>query len=355
MFRVYIKDRLDLGGKSIGNFRVTSFKVKRDCLAKATSSIRLEKEPTEIKEGDILTLYDNSGRWFFRGVIIRQEKELIECSQINSLFNDSWKWEIPEKNTIEESIKSVINNHFRNSDDVLLTKTFYPFELSTISDTVRAFPSQNSDFVMNFEKFTYDVFDKYSVRLYFDFDFQPRAPSIEIGLKQFPKITIGDNNNAIQNMSPIVEVYETNKLIIYSREKTEDDVVLPPQLREVWYASKNGITNDPSEESRLPKINTKIVFTDDEVDVVIAQHLRDEMYNHKLTLDLVIDNKLYDFFSFDLGQEFDIWKGQNYFNTILTAYELEQTEDKKLSIAKLTFGKVRTSLVNKVQVAESEW
>lgn len=119
-------------------------------------------------------------------------------------------------------------------------------------------------------------------------------------------------------------------------------------LRQTYYASMSGITTNSSALDRMAQIKTEIVFSDDELADIVAKHLRNEMYNHKITCECVLNNKLYDFSSFRLGQEADIYFNGEYYNSILTGYEISLIESGVSETAKLTFGLVRDNLTTKL-------
>lgn len=337
-FRVYIKDRLNIQGRSIADIRCISFNGRGDLLSKSLSTFSVELLPSSINEGDILCLYDSFGTVYYQGVINRLSTNSIECYQINYLFNDLWKYNITANNILEETVKSIISNDFINSTDPIINKIFGSFDISTISQTMQSLPTQEANYVVNFQDFLIDIFDKYGIQLYFYIPFHEDTPTIQIGIKQLPRIKLGDNAVSIRNIKPITEIYETNKLVIYSSDGT---------YRETWYSGTSGITNNPNDLSRLSKIKTAIIFSDDLVSVIIGQNLREQIYNHKLELDLILENKLYDFNEFNLGQLFDVWYLGEYFNTILTGYELNKSENGMMDIVHLVFGKVRLRLENK--------
>lgn len=119
-------------------------------------------------------------------------------------------------------------------------------------------------------------------------------------------------------------------------------------MRQVYYATTSGITTDSASLNRLTKVKTKIVFSDDQLKDLVGQYLREEMYNHVITVECILNNSLYDFSSFKLGQEADIYYNGEHYNSILTGYELSISSEGMSDVSKLTFGLVRNTLTAKL-------
>ena len=344
-YRIFILDRLNIEKRALLEARCLAFNIRRDSLAKALSSFTLEIVPGGIKNGDILVLHDSFGTILFNGVINRIDNNIVECNQMESLFNDLWLYRISDQVTTEETVAKILSDDFVHNNDPIIKDTFDVFELATISGTVNNLPTKEFDYTIDFEQFIYNLFDRFFIRFHFEIPFAEENPKINIGVKDMPVIKIANNNNVTRNISPLTEVFETNKLVIYSSEGV---------YRETWFTSENGITDNPEELTRLTKLKTNIVFSDDDISIIKAQNIRNEIYNHKIEMTMVLNNKLYNFFDFELGQEFSIWYNKRYFNTILTGYELNMNEGGTLDEVKLIFGKVRTRLENKWQLLLNE-
>lgn len=345
IYRISVLDRLNLEKKPLISAKCLSFNIRRDALKKTNSTFFLDKTQSGLKEGDVLVLYDSYGTKIFYGVINRVDGNSVDCNQIESLFNDLWKYNVLNQANLESTLKKIIEDDFISSTDPLISNLFNVFTINTISSTLENLPSKEFDYVTNFESFIYSMFNKYFIRFYFDLSLSGVNPQIDIGKKSLTRIKIANNNNATRNISPLTEIFETNKLIIYSSLGV---------YRETWYTSNNGITNNSNELTRLTIVKTKIVFSDEEISLIKAQNIRNEIYNHKIDVELVLKNNLYNFFEFELGQEFSIWMNGSYFDTILTGYELNKNLNGSLDVVKLTFGKVRTKLEDKWQVTEDD-
>ena len=74
------------------------------------------------------------------------------------------------------------------------------------------------------------------------------------------------------------------------------------------------------------------------------------MYNHKLTFDLIIDNFLYTFGDFNLGGGLDIYNGDDYYNSVLTGYEIHKDSNQSITSVQFICGNVRTKLTQKLSL-----
>ena len=140
--------------------------------------------------------------------------------------------------------------------------------------------------------------------------------------------------------SPITTTEETNKLVIFSSDKT---------YRTTYIATTNGVVETPSTNvNRFNVTNTAIVFSDDAVSDIVSANLPTTMYNHKLTFDLLINNFIYTFGEFKLGGSLDVWHGEDYYNTVLTGYEIRKELNQNITDVYFICGKVRTALTKKL-------
>ncbi len=332
-YRVYVKNRLGLNNSVILSLRVLEFTVKRDALKSATSSFVVEGIPRAINEGDVLILMDPYGLKMYTGVIVRVENRVIECTQIMSLFNDNYKYDITNKVTIEETIANMIETQFKVNDDPMIKALFKPFRIEYSGSEVQKLPIQEPKYVCNLESFFYKLFDDYGILIDFVIPFEKETPKIIIKTNTTLKIKMIDNTIYTPIMMPTTEVYEINKLIVYGEDG---------EYRGSYYGSRNGVTNNSEELTRYSVVKTNIVFSKDEIESIKTQNLKDDMYNHKLEIEMILDNKLYKFEEMSLGQEFDVWIKNRYYNTILTGYEFSKSANEDVKTVNLIFGKVRT-------------
>lgn len=350
-YRVFVKDCLDLTGDPIANEVCLSFDIERDLLSQASSSFTLLNVPENIKEGDILGLVDPYGTVIYEGVIDSFDVE-IQTKQILSIFEDDWRWHNPSptKTTIEETIKALIESDFINSSDSLLA-TKFPFTVTVDSSTEgqieqhKTIITENGKekkvldkkFVQSFEDFLIEQYKAYGVITEVFVPYRAGTPTITIKKATHPSLKVGNNALIVMNMTPTTEIFETNKLVIYDDDGTT--------LRKIYYGTTDGITDDPDDPLRLPVIKTKYVFdTDEKLTDLRDQSLQEEMLNHKIEFDLLLDNLLYDFFSWELGMPMEIWFNTRYFASDFTGYSISKTDTAEVSEVHIVCGTVRNKL-----------
>lgn len=340
--RLFFKKLTDINGMSISSsqLKVTSFSLNRDLLKTTSSNFEVIQVPQAIENGDIVGMYDDFGIILFLGVVSSIEDNTIQANQIIDIFNDNWLWHNPKLTSIESTLKNIIITDYQNSNDTLLNSIFGVFNVETLSNTNQFLQTREDTYVTPFSTFLYDVYEKYSIQVLFDIPYEETQPTISIGKPTLNKLKIGDNSSIFRNFDIVTNVYETNKLVVYSEETKE--------YRETWYATTSGITDNSSALNRLQKINTNIVFSDDDINILKASSLRNNMYNHQITCELVLENNMLTFEDLELGQEVDIYVNGNYYNTILTGYSLSERENNGIDVISLKFGLVRTSLTDKL-------
>ena len=342
-YRVFIKDCLDLSGLPIANSVCLTFTINKDLLSVASSDFTLLNMPTNIKEGDILGLSDPYGTVIYTGVI-KSIGDNIQCRAITSIFNDNWKYHDTSDSTIEGKIKRIIEDDFINSSDPMVSDRF-PFTVSVSSSTSGTIEAKDDTAVMDFQTFLMNMYNVYGVITDIKVPFNG-TPTIELKQATHSSIKVGNNALPIQNMTPLTEVFETNKLVIYDKEGTT--------LRGTYYTTSQGITTNANDPLRLPVTKTKFIFnTDDALNDIKQENLQEEIYNHKITFDLLLNNGLYDFYDWELGMPIEIWYNGEYYNTIFTKYSMTKEMNIDVTSVSITCGKVRNTLTEKLNSYET--
>ena len=341
-YRLFFKNLTDIEGKSLTSpqCRVRNFSVKRDLLTKQTSSFEILQMPSAIENGDIVGMYDGFGTIVYLGVVTEIKDNTVYAEQIIGIFDDDWLWNNPRQSNLEETIKTILENDFQNNRDSLMRTIFGSFDIETTSETNLTLQSQEEHYIVNFMSFLYDIYEKYNIIISIDVPFEEGTPVIHIGKPNYNKLQIGNNAYAFRNFNIVAEVFETNKLTVYSEETGT--------FRGEWFTTTSGITDNSSALNRIQRIKTNIIFSDDDLNILKASSLRNQIYNHRIECDLVVQNKLLNFDLLKLGQEVDVYFNGDYYNTILTGYTLSMTDGKESEVIHLTFGLVRTTLTSKL-------
>lgn len=346
MYRGFYKNLNNLAGNSItsADLRVQEMTIKRDILTLTTSDITVVNIPTAFTEGNLFGVYDDYGQTVYIGIIKSLEDNVIQCEDILSLFNDEWRFENPSATTVEGKIKSIITDNLGKSNDSYQADIFSSFNVSTISSTTNELETQ--DGTVNLMEYLEDIYSNFGILLDISVQFNAITPTIKIGKPSYTTLQLGNNTQVLRNFAITKETQETNKLEIYNSDGTT--------LRATYYATQSGITTDSTSLDRLARIKTKIVFSDDELTDIVANNLTEDMFNHKITVELVLQNKLYNFDDFHLGQSFSINYNGNVYDSVLTGYSITINDQGKADTVKLTFGKVRQTLESKIQAISAQ-
>lgn len=151
----------------------------------------------------------------------------------------------------------------------------------------------------------------------------------------------------IKNVDIVKEEIEYNTICIYSADASS--------LRGAYTILKNGdvqqISTDTSVEDRIGSGKTEYVFDGtNNIDNIIKSKLAEVQYNHKITFDIIFNDK-YGFNDFHLGQHIDFYRDGEKFESLLTSrnYSIQENSD-TITNATFTLGKVRTNLTSKINI-----
>ena len=347
-YRCYIKDQLDLEALPKAFLRVDTFDIRTDLLTNATSSITVLEMLSDVDEGDVLVLYDPKGTTLYTGVITAIEDKTIECSQMQSFYRGTWIYDTSPQTYLEEEIADILQDYadgkMKGSTyvDGLIAQRLGGITIDYTGSTTVSLPTtyeEKSDSTeyetLDMEEFIYELYRKYGI--IFDFEINISGTNyVHIKVPSYTKIKVGNNMFAISNMSPVTEIEETNKLVIYGSDNT---------YRTTYVATKTGIVEEPSTTAnRFNITNTSVVFSDDPVEDLVASELPQTMYNHHLSFTLLIKNFIYQFGDFNLGGELDVYFNDEYYNSVLTGYEISKSSNQNISSVDFVCGIVRKKL-----------
>ncbi len=214
MFRAIIKDRKNLDGPQIADIPVLSGSVTEDKEQKATSSFVVADFPESVKNGDIIGVYDSTGRFYYWGIITSRGEDnrdelqmgrtrVIECNQFESFFDDELLIHAPANDNQkrvykEKTVSDVLDYYFTckkwgyvttaNTSNAVCSPQFNGFIDKDITEDFKGiryeiiddgldqngeaehikFPLEKE--AVNLEDLLYDVYDKHRriIRPYFN-------------------------------------------------------------------------------------------------------------------------------------------------------------------------------------------
>ena len=346
-YRCFVKDQMDLESAPKAFMVVDTFNVKRDIMTKATSSISVLEVASNINDGDVLVLYDPKGTFLYNGVITSISDKTIKCSQMASFYKGKWIYNTSPSTYLEDEIATLLQDY---ADGKMYGSTWVDQQVATrlggitiqsVGATSVNLPTDLDDngnekyTQKDMEEFIYELYEKYNI--IFDFEINITGTNyLTIKVPTYDTIKVGNNMYAIQELSPVTEIEETNRLIIYAQDKS---------YRATYIATKNSIVKEPSTTAnRFDITNTAIVFSDDPEADLVANNLPETMYNHHVSFWLIVKNFIYQFGDFKLGGTLDIYNNDDYYNSVLTGYEIKKNSNQNITEVKMVCGKVRQKL-----------
>ena len=346
-YRCYIKDQLHLTDPPKSFLKVDNFDIKTDLLTNANSTITaFEKLPENINDGDVLVLYDPRGVRLYQGVIKSMQDKQITCSQMQSFYKGTWVFNHHSSSTtLEAEVAYLLGQYAQGKmyncswTDTLVAQRLGGINILFVGSTSANLPTDYDYSTIDMEDFIYSLYEDYGIIFSFEINFSG-TNYVTIKVPDYDTVKVGDNMFGIRNMSPVTTTEETNKLIVYSSNNT---------YRTTYIATTNGIVETPSTNAnRFNITNTTVVFSDDTISDIVSANLPSTMYNHKLTFELLIKNFIYEFNEFKLGGSLDVWNKDDYYNTVLTGYEIRKDTNQAITSVLFTCGKVRTALTKKL-------
>ena len=356
-YRCFIKDQLDLEAAPKAFMVVDTFDIRTDLMTNAKSTINVMELASNINEGDILVLYDPMGNFLYNGVIVSIQKKRIGCSQMQSFYKGTWIYNVSPQSSLEKELAVLLQDYADGKlygstyTDALVAQRLGGITIRYTESTTVNLPTDLDDngnpkyTTKNMEKFMYELYEQYGIIFKFEINLSG-TNYVDIEVPSFEAIKVGNNMYAIQDMSPITKIDENNKLVIYNRDHT---------YRTTYIATKNGIVENPATTAnRFNITNTKVVFSDDASADLVAANLPQTMFNHKIEYDLIIKNFIYQFGDFHLGGTLDIYYDDDYYNSVLTGYQIKKASNQNITEVHFVCGKVRTALTKIMTLGQVE-
>lgn len=363
--RAYIKDCLDINGNTKAFLNLKSGSVREDRMTTANSTFECHAIDSNVNIGDIFILLDK-GKTLYYGVVSAIKDKQITTTQIYNVFNGSFIYSIVDElktlspsTYLEDEIKKVLQHYSQgrlyNSTyvDTLIATKLSSINLTSINSLETLLESDIDD--KGQEKFTqkdmvkwlYELYDSYGIVFDFTIPIQNGTSEVKIWKPNYSGIKITDGFECISSIVPTTEQQKQNKLVVY----WNSEVVGQHQAKEyrnTYVLTSNGIVEAPSSiVGRMNQVNTKIVFSDDDIEDVISANLNETLFNHKIEFNVDLQNKLFNFDDLKLDLPIEVFSGTEYYNTLITKKEFSFSDDIILNL-KITGGKIRNSLTDKM-------
>lgn len=384
---------------------INNFEIKEDGLTKTVSTIVCDNVPSVYQVNMPVAIYTNKGAFVWAGLIESIEGNTLTCREGLSIFDEDFVFTVNTswggKNLTNYSIPSALEQYtgrfaelhtsrrtdfaYTNDCSVRKTNAIFGGSYFGITDvgkinfdrTMSYDKSRNANVTMplidkvsvaNLEDYFLDLFDstgygvlasihrydwvisggqdvnKYKDFLYLNFYFPNRDDYLNIS----------DNIEFVKNVEIQIETQENTILEIYNSTGTT--------CRGVYGMQTDGtITNmdDISESKPLSSFigytdcRTAVVLSDDKINTLLVQYLSNSKYNHIITMEIDLNTNLYELEDFVIGRRVMFYNGNDVYESVITGkeYSLKENEYKVNSI-KLTLGKVRNNLTDKINLTK---
>lgn len=340
--------------------------ITNDALQKSTSTIVCNDVPSGVLPTQAVVLFSPKGQVNYVGIIQSVEGDTLTCREVLSVYDREYLVNTSVFSSdiftvtrgIDELIEKAMDRPalFSSDQDSLLARRMFQFQpIKNVATDVKIeralslfhennqgsqMPAFTEFSTINLEDYFQNLFDQYGV--YVDVllsdDYIVPYPKY---YKQNPGITLSDNYERVSDVNVVSETQEANVLLIYSTSGS---------LRGRYAVTTDGevesyTTSDPSFVA-FNEYKSKVVTSDDNVEMVITQNLSNSSLNHKITFNVDFGG-LINFEDLKVGMPLDLYVGNKLYNSVITAMKYDITHN-QVDSATITLGKVRTSLTSKL-------
>lgn len=367
---------------------IESFSINEDSLNKTTSTIVCRTIPSIYQTNMPVVLYDNFGRMVWAGMIESIDGNTLTCREPLATYDEEFMFTQTSSFVYNGYALSnfvilealylyfMRSNMLPTSDWDLATNNYNPLtsrkrlavtttvlsEANLISydktgNIFTTLPEISERSIGNMEEYLFEIINQFGIGYKTSVLLTDYSHTISVTLTNpllYKTLVLGDNNDFISNIQVTSEMQEDNVLIIFNEAGTSvrgqygmrtDGTVkkVPGALADADNPNFIGWQN----------CKAKVVMSDDNINTLIAQYLTNSMYNHKITFDIELNNRLVRLDDFKMGRRVEFHIGDKLYHSIVTgrSYSLAENE-KEIHRATITLGNVRTSLTSKLNLGK---
>ena len=365
---------------------VESFTINEDSLGKTTSTIVCRDIPSAYQTNMPVILYDNLGKKLWVGLIESIDGNVLTCRESLSIFDVDFQFINTSTETyngaylrnmtataginllfLRHSLLPTANYTLAQNYPNALTQRKYR-AMNGISDSIDVSYEKNGNLfvslpeiyeisISNAEDYLFEIMSQFGLGIYEQIldtqSWQRITIYVENPLK-YRKLVLGDNNDFISNINVTSELQECNNLVIFNEAGTSARGTYGMRNDGSVLKVPGGLGNaDNPNFLGWQNCKAKVVMSDDKINTLIAQYLTNSFYNHKITFDIELNNKMVWLDDFKMGRRVDFHIGDKLYHSIVTgrSYSLKENE-KEIKRATITLGNVRTSLTSKLNLGK---
>lgn len=347
LYRMYVKNAWTLNQRAVANFPLYAGQFGDDYLELHYSRFYSHDIPSNIDVGDWCGVYDQFGRVVYGGIIDEIDGEEIGVRAMLSVIDSDTllDWNSAMTYT-EQQLKTFFDSFFQtNGYHVLSVGNAMTVTADSSTQTADLRPASDLYTIQNAYNIVKEQIDAFGIYPYMTLPYAASNVLVSFRTTNKSKVTIANNASCILN--PTIQEGDIPINTLLTKTNYNDGT----------YSLKCTILNTDGtyQDGFTPPINLALCFhkviikyadikNGEEYTGFAQQQMPPLIYNHEITFDLLLDNNLYDFYSWELGMPMDIWIDGKYYDTILTGWETSFENDQAPSIVRITCGTSRTKL-----------
>lgn len=338
---LWFKDRYDLayGPKSFTS--VIEFDCATDMFGSASSTIICDVIPSNVNVGDFCILLDYRFVQYHVGIIDSIDgNKLVVLDILTALdyevaFPKGWHWRGRMSEVHQKYFDLAISQlkYYQRVDqtyryDTKQQEFFDQFRCTSAdTDIIYEYVSESNevknvyDEMIEVQRAGYIYRHNFAIdKPFFGTDIDEKVTIACFDHNPYAITTIIENDETQINI--VQEDSQYNKISIFyeTPRKGEDPDIMWD--RGCYYITKSGRTSNP-DASRNNVCKNKVVFTDDpSLTAVLNKEVNRQLYNHRIEIDFLSDNGVYDFLSYPNGQRLNVMAQNKLWETIKTGHRI---------------------------------
>lgn len=318
---------------------VRDYEIKSDYLTGDLSKFVVTQYQTIKKGMFVISKYASQGNVAFFGVVKSVDNSTINCGEIFTTADFEITTTSKSGNSFEAHAISLINKYLINDP----SKEANIIEITKLTDTPHVYQPSDPPTARSLTSYLINGFKKYNIVWKFvEWDGKKIKTTIE---RIDRSLQIKDNGNSFANWEYYSSsMADVNKLLIV--DKATNDMENIGLFATYYLTSDNEITTNWQDARVIKPTQEKVFFYDNAaedkpsyIDVANSE-LKGNVYSHEIEFDLYRDSTLIDFENLEIGTLFNIYRGSELFQSVLTGYSFSSGS----SFVHLTFGNIRSRL-----------
>lgn len=345
--------------KSASFVTILRGEIFEDLLQRSTTTFECLDIPDSVEINTPIFVYNPKGKIIYYGMIKSIEDKRLVCREPIAIYDDdmfmpvsiyksnfSTLWGVYQYMTITDyGIGFIVDKHkdFRQEAPAKI------MPIDTNKVPTKFMPSMSANVVVNGEDQLLNSYSELGVLMtysFYKFSNTKAFLSITPTLNKYDKIVIGDDIEAIKNVSVTVQEADATVLEIWDSNGTHfrgEALMRTDGNIEIFEygSSYSGVNLNQFVGQHLCK--QKVVYTEDNLKTVALANLNGAMYSHKITFTLE-KNDLLRFDDLHLGQPVDFYYKNKVYNSVITAWSYSFEKNTSIQSMNITLGNARTSL-----------